>query len=76
MLFIALIPELKAQYATTKIKTKHEAYRDSLKQVEYKYTFPILGKGAYKKGFDISYPAGFIGNRKSFLVSLNYRFLL
>ena len=35
--------------------TKHEAYKDSLKQVEYNHIFPILGKGAYKKGFDIPY---------------------
>ena len=43
-----------SQYATKKFKTKHEAYTDSLKQVDYKYIFPILGKGAYKKGFDIT----------------------
>ncbi|RXP44775.1 hypothetical protein EC396_16570 [Lutibacter sp. HS1-25] len=51
-----------AQYATKKIRTKHEAYTDSLKQVDYKFVFPILGKGAYKKGFDIPYPAGVMAN--------------
>ena len=51
-----------AQYVNTKIKTKHETYTDSLKQVEYDYVFPILGQGAYRKGFDIPYPAGLMGN--------------
>lgn len=53
---------VKAQYASTKIKTKHEAYTDSLKQVDYNYIFPILGQGAYRKGFDIPYPAGLMAN--------------
>lgn len=51
-----------AQYVNTKIKTKHEAYIDSLKQVDYDYIFPILGQGAYRKGFDIPYPAGLMAN--------------
>ena len=51
-----------AQYTTKKVRTKHQVYTDSLKNVEYKYTFPVLGQGAYKKGFDIPYPAGFMGN--------------
>lgn len=50
------------QYASTKVKSKHEVYTDSLKNVEYKYLFPLLGKGAYKKGFDIPYPAGLMVN--------------
>ncbi len=62
LLIVLSFLQLKAQYTTTKIKTINEAYRDSLKQVEYKYTFPILGQGAYKKGFDIPYPAGIMGN--------------
>ncbi len=48
---------ITAQYTSKKIKTKHQTYTDSLKQVDYKYVFPILGQGAYKKGFDIPYPA-------------------
>ena len=44
------------------VKTKHQAYTDSLKQVDYTYTFPILGQGAYRKGFDIPYPAGLMAN--------------
>jgi len=62
-LFLFLIAyQSHAQYVSTKVKTKHEVYIDSLKNIEYKYTFPILGKGAYKKGFDIPYPAGIMGN--------------
>lgn len=60
--FLLSISYATGQYVNTKIKTKHEAYKDSLKQVEYNYTFPILGKGAYKKGFDIPYPAGLMAN--------------
>ena len=64
LLLTLIIPTtaLRAQFANTMIKTKNEAYTDSLKQVEYNYTFPILGQGAYKKGFDIPYPAGIMGN--------------
>ena len=62
LLFIFCMTGLRAQYASTKIKTKHEVYTDSLKQVEYNYVFPILGQGAYKKGFDIPYPAGLMAN--------------
>lgn len=53
---------LVAQYANTRVKTIHEQYVDSLKQVEYDYIFPIWGQQAYKKGFDIPYPVGIMGN--------------
>ena len=56
------IHNVSGQYTNTKVKTKHQAYTDSLKQVEYNYIFPILGQGAYKKGFDIPYPAGLMAN--------------
>lgn len=49
---------ISAQYTSTKIKTKHEQYTDSLKQVKYDYIFPIWGQKAYAKGFDIPYPVG------------------
>ena len=62
LLLLISATTLRGQYANTKIKTKNESYTDSLKQVEYNYTFPILGQGAYKKGFDIPYPAGIMGN--------------
>lgn len=51
-----------AQYSSRKIKSKHEAYTDSLKHVKYDYIFPVFGQGAYSKGFDIPYPAGIMGN--------------
>jgi hypothetical protein len=56
------ITSVSAQYTNTMVKTKHQAYTDSLKQVEYNYIFPILGQGAYKKGFDIPYPVGLMAN--------------
>lgn len=60
---ILLIPFLaQAQFATREISKKKQEYVDSLKQVEYNYTFPFLGQGAYKAGFDIPYPAGIMGN--------------
>jgi hypothetical protein len=49
---------LSAQYATTKVRSKHQAYTDSLKQVKYDNILPIWGQKAYKKGFDIPYPTG------------------
>jgi len=51
-----------AQYASKKIKSKHQVYTDSLKNVEYNYVFPFWGQGAYKKGFDIPYPVGIMTN--------------
>ncbi len=51
-----------AQYATRKLSKKQEAYIDSIKQIDYPYIFPILGQGAYKRGFDIPYPVGAMGN--------------
>lgn len=51
-----------AQYSSKKVKSKHEKYTDSLKQVEYNYKFPIWGQKVYEKGFDIPYPAGIMAN--------------
>jgi len=50
------------QYVTKKVKSKHQIYTDSLKAIDYNYMFPILGHGAYKKGFDIPYPMGIMVN--------------
>jgi opacity protein-like surface antigen len=61
ILFIAT-PYAKAQYATKKVRSKHEAYTDSLKQVKYNYVFPFWGQKAYARGIDIQYPIGFMGN--------------
>jgi len=53
---------VQAQYATTKVKSVHQAYTDSLKQVKYDYIFPVWGQQAYAQGFDIPYPVGLMGN--------------
>ncbi len=62
IILIAFGKNTNAQYVSKKFKSKHEVYTDSLKHVEYNYVFPILGKGAYKKGFDIPYPIGIMTN--------------
>ncbi|MFK5856870.1 MAG: hypothetical protein QM503_12130, partial [Bacteroidota bacterium] len=59
---VVAVQHTQAQYVTKKIKSKHQIYTDSLKNVEYNYVFPILGQGAYKKGFDIPYPIGVMVN--------------
>ncbi|WP_033956106.1 hypothetical protein [Psychroserpens jangbogonensis] len=56
------IQKANAQYPTTKIKDKHQAYTDSLKQVTYDNIFPVWGQKAYQKGFDIPYPTGVMVN--------------
>ena len=62
-LFLFLLAsQSQAQYVTKKVKSKHQIYTDSLKNVEYNYVFPILGQGAYSKGFDIPYPIGIMSN--------------
>ena len=40
----------------------HAAYYDSLKKMNYPYTFPLWGKKAYKKGFDVAFPWGIGAN--------------
>ena len=63
VLFLFLITQQsQAQYATKKVRSTHQAYTDSLKNIEYNYTFPIWGQGAYSKGFDIPYPIGIMTN--------------
>lgn len=54
--------DLYGQGVTRKLSKKQQSYVDSLKHVEYNYIFPILGQKAYKRGFDIPYPAGLMGN--------------
>ena len=43
------VPTVLGQYSSTMIKTKHQAYTDSLKQVEYNYIFPIFGQESLRK---------------------------
>lgn len=62
LIVMAFANTVEAQYASKKVKSKHEAYTDSLKAVEYNYRFPIWGQEAYKQGFDIPYPIGIMAN--------------
>ncbi len=57
-----LMQSADAQYTSKKVKTKHQIYTDSLKNVKYDRVFPFLGQGAYKQGFDIPYPIGGMTN--------------
>ncbi len=56
--FFASVNAGLGQYTIKEINPFHKAYYDSLKKMDYGYTFPILGKQAYKKGFDIPYAMG------------------
>lgn len=60
LLFVSA--ESLAQYTQKKTASRFQTYTDSLKNVEYNYVFPIFGQGAYKRGFDIPYPAGVMVN--------------
>jgi len=62
VLTLFFVQNTHAQYASTKIKDKHQAYTDSLKQVKYDNVFPIWGQKVYEKGFDIPYPTGLMVN--------------
>lgn len=62
IVFLFLSQHSYSQYASKKIKSKHQIYTDSLKQVKYDYTFPVWGQQVYQKGFDIPYPIGVMGN--------------
>ena len=62
MAVFAAVPAANAQYTTTKVKSKHQQYTDSLKAVEYDRILPVLGAATYKKGFDIPYPVGLMVN--------------
>jgi len=53
---------ISAQYSSIDVGKKHEAYRDSLKNIDYDYMFPIWGQKVYEKGFDIPYPVGVMAN--------------
>ena len=59
---VCLFQYANAQYATTKVSSRQQAYVDSLKKVDYDYIFPFLGQETYRAGFDIPYPVGLMGN--------------
>jgi len=68
ILFLSLISvfifisNVKAQYASKRVKSKFEVYTDSLKNINYDRVFPFWGAKAYKRGIDIPYPIGFMAN--------------
>jgi hypothetical protein len=61
-LILTLSLNASAQYANKKVLKKKQAYTDSIKQVNYPYLFPIWGQKAYKRGFDLPFPIGIMGN--------------
>lgn len=60
--FLVLIGANAQVGASTKVTKNRQAYIDSLKNMEYNYVFPIWGKKAYERGFDVPYPAGVMVN--------------
>jgi opacity protein-like surface antigen len=62
LIAIVFVQSATAQYSSKKVRTKHQVYTDSLKNVHYDRIFPILGQGAYARGFDIPYPMGIMAN--------------
>ena len=60
-LFFLFQSQLYAQGAQKIFNEAHDEYFDSLKQIDYPMVFPILGKGAYKRGYDLPYAWGVSG---------------
>ncbi|UZD21788.1 hypothetical protein [Algoriphagus halophytocola] len=52
------LESLKAQGAQKVFNPMYEDYYDSLKNMDYPYFFPILGKGAYSRGYDLQHAWG------------------
>lgn len=51
--------QLSAQVYTNKVVgAKNQTYADSIKEMEYPYSLPILGAKAAKAGYDLPYSAG------------------
>lgn len=59
--YLCLIEKTNAQGAQKIFNPVHNAYFDSIKQMDYPYVFPILGKGAAKRGYDLPYAYGISG---------------
>jgi hypothetical protein len=62
LLLVVSFHTAMAQYSDYLKNPFHKAYHDSLKKMDYPYTFPLWGKKAYKKGFDIPFPWGIGAN--------------
>lgn len=59
LLALLVLPVLVYSQGAQKVfNDTYDAYFDSLKQMDYAYALPILGKGAYKKGYDLPYAYG------------------
>lgn len=58
LIILAMATGTHAQYTNKKKNPFHQQYHDSLVNMNYPYTFPILARKAYKKGYDIPYPWG------------------
>ncbi|WP_137403445.1 hypothetical protein [Echinicola rosea] len=61
LLFICAANAVSAQGINKSENPYYKPYFDSLKNLEWPYTFPILGKQAYKKGYDLPYGYGISG---------------
>lgn len=62
-LLVCFSEDLYAQAgAGVKLGPQRQAYVDSIKNSDYKWTFPAWGKRITKKGFDIPYSAGVMLN--------------
>lgn len=58
LVFLTLPNKLIAQGAQKIFNPIYEEYFDSLKNSNYPYTFPVLGKKAYAAGYDLPYAWG------------------
>src|SRR5262245_37625687 len=60
LIIIVFFGRVSAQQGALKEEKNpfHKAYHDSLRTMNYDATFPLLGKKAYKKGYDIQFPWG------------------
>lgn len=56
LLFLSLLAA--AQGLDSKNNHAYQHYYDSLKAMDYPYTFPLPGKKAYKKGYNLPYAWG------------------
>ena len=59
--FLVLARQANSQGMGRSNDPAYKDYFDSLKQVDYKYPLPILGKQAYKRGYDLQYAWGMSG---------------
>ncbi|MEK6479162.1 hypothetical protein WJR50_16570 [Catalinimonas sp. 4WD22] len=61
LLALAIAQTASAQGMGASDNPAYKDYYDSLKQMDYPYTFPLLGKQAYKRGYDLPYAWGISG---------------